>query len=379
MINLKLPNLFWLFLVLFIIAGCKQEKKHELGVFLTPNVSHSFDLPDIQANGELIILTLYGADSYYEFHGEGFGSLYKLADAYARSIGCAIRVDVMRNEDELRQHLIDGYADIVAYGMDVQSQKNQDFLLCGQEELTQFVDSLRPIAWLVRQDAPLLAQSINQWMVDNQKQFKSLTTIHVTDNHGHTYTPRRRTYSMMLNAAKGQISLYDHLFKKYSAQIGWDWKLLAAQAYQESGFDPEAVSYMGALGLMQLMPKTAASMGVSIDDAFDPDTNIRGAIRYIVRLNSHYASIADPHERIKFILAAYNAGEGHIDDARNLARKYGKNMDQWDGEVAPFVLHLSQPRYFNDPVVNHGYMRGTETYNYVISIMSRWNTYRSSR
>ena len=124
------------------------------------------------------------------------------------------------------------------------------------------------------------------------------------------------------------------------------------------------------------MPTTARNMGVSISQAFDPETNLRGAVRLINQLNDYYGSIADRNERIKFILAAYNAGAGHIDDARSLARKYGKNPDLWNGNVDQCVLHLSEARYFNDEVVKHGYMRGTETYQYVYSIMDRWGSYR---
>ncbi|MCR4836501.1 MAG: transglycosylase SLT domain-containing protein [Bacteroidaceae bacterium] len=370
---------FIILVILIVIIGCKQEKPRELGVFRTPNATESLDLDGIQANGELIILTLYGAQSYFEFYGEGYGTLFKLADAYAGSIGCTVRVDVMRSEAELMQHLRAGDGDIVTYGMPVSDSLQHEFLFCGQHELTHFVDSLKPITWLVRKDTPLLAQSVNQWMADHQHEFQSLTALRVTDSSGRVYTPRRHAYSPILNRAKGQISYYDHLFRKYSTQCNWDWHLLAAQAYQESAFDPNAVSYMGALGLMQLMPKTAQSMGVSISDAFNPENNLRGAVRLINKLNDHYRDISDPHERIKFILAAYNAGSGHIDDARSLARKYGKNPDLWNGNVDQWVLHLSEARYFNDEVVRCGYMRGTETYHYVYNIMDRWNEYKKMK
>ena len=375
--NLQQYKYLFVIVVLITLLCCKQEKPRELGVFRTPNATESIDLDAIQSNGEIIVLTLYGAESYFEFYGEGYGTLYKLADAYAQSIGCKVRVDVMRSEAELKQHLLDGDGDIVTYGMAVNDTLKQQFYLCGEHELTHFIDSLKPIAWLVRKDAPLLAQSVNEWMEENETQFKEMTTLRITDSSGRVYTPRRRTYSPMLNRAKGQISQFDHLFKKYATQCNWDWKLLAAQAYQESAFDPTAVSYMGALGLMQLMPSTARSMGVSISQAFDPELNLRGAVRLINQLNDYYGSIADRNERIKFILAAYNAGAGHIDDARNLARKYGKNPDLWNANVDQCVLHLSEARYFNDEVVKHGYMRGTETYQYVYSIMDRWNEYRS--
>ena len=153
---------------------------------------------------------------------------------------------------------------------------------------------------------------------------------------------------------------------------------MAAQAYQESAFDPLAVSYMGAMGLMQLMPSTAKEVGIDEDEVFDAAANVRGAVKFISNLDRHYASIARRDERINFILAAYNAGPGHIDDARALAKKHGKNPDIWLGNVDSFVLRMSEAEYYNQPEVKHGYFRGAETYNYVNGIRDRWEKYKSS-
>jgi membrane-bound lytic murein transglycosylase F len=151
---------------------------------------------------------------------------------------------------------------------------------------------------------------------------------------------------------------------------------MAAQAYQESSFDPQAVSHMGAMGLMQLMPSTAKDVGVSQSEVFNPSSNVQGASKVINKLNKRYASIANKDERLNFILAAYNAGSGHLDDARTLAKKYGKNPDVWLGNVDAFVLKMSDPAYYNQPEVKHGYFRGSETYNYVNSIRTRWSEYK---
>ena len=172
--------------------------------------------------------------------------------------------------------------------------------------------------------------------------------------------------------------MYDAVFKRYSALCQWDWRLLAAQAYQESAFDPLAVSYMGAMGLMQLMPSTAKEVGIDEDEVFDAAANVHGAVKFISNLDRHYASIARRDERINFILAAYNAGPGHIDDARALAKKHGKDPDIWLGNVDSFVLRMSEAEYYNQPEVKHGYFRGAETYNYVNGIRDRWEKYKSS-
>ena len=175
-----------------------------------------------------------------------------------------------------------------------------------------------------------------------------------------------------LSREKGIISVYDLEFRAASAVTGWDWRLIAAQCYQESGFDPNATSYAGAKGLMQIMPRTAVHLGVS--NVNDPKENVAAAARYIRELSGKFSGIRDSGERIKFVLAAYNGGVGHIQDAQALARKYGKNPHLWD-DVSFYVRSLTQPLYYRDPVVSYGYMIGSETYGYVDAILSRWRAY----
>lgn len=377
-ITYRKPSLLVALALCTLLLSCRKEAPRGLGVFRSANTAATApDLWDIQQTGELIIATLYGPDTYFEHQGEPFGTQYLLADAYARSIGCTLRVDVVRTPEALLSHLQDGDADIVACTTAVTDSLRDEFQVVGQNELTRFTKAAdTPVAWLLRKDTPDLAQSLTQWMHDNQDRFAAITTPTFSDSEGHIYTPRRRNYSPILNMAKGQISQYDHLLRRYSTTIHWDWRLLAAQAYQESTFDPNAVSHMGAMGLMQLMPATARSVGVDMAHIFDPETNLRGAVAYIAQLDRHYADIANPTERIRFILAAYNAGPGHIDDARSLAAAAGRDPSRWTSSVDHFVLSLSQPQYYNDPLATHGYMRGSETYNYVASILQRWEEYR---
>lgn len=328
-----------------------------------------FDLDRITDTGELIMLTCYGSDSYYEYRGNRFGRQYLLASAFATYIGTSLRVEVCRSEDELTERLENGEGDIIAYNLSdsIREQSTQLNIISSDTIIK---------AWGVSKQTPELSEVLSSWVRDNKERLVELSTIRIRTAKGKTYTPRRRTYAPIRNLARGEISVYDKLFRQYSGICNWDWRLLAAQAYQESAFDPQAVSYMGAMGLMQLMPSTAKDMGVSLDDVFNPEQNVRGAVRLINRLDSHYADIHDRDERINFILAAYNAGPGHVDDARILARKYGKHPNVWSGNVDGIVLRMSEPRFYNQPEVSHGFFRGSETYNYVNSIRSRWNTYR---
>ena len=128
----------------------------------------------------------------------------------------------------------------------------------------------------------------------------------------------------------GKISHYDKLFKKYAKAIEWDWRLLSALAYIESNFNTGAVSWAGAQGMMQLMPSTARKMGILPGKEHDAEESIKAATKYIKITDRKFSKIKDPKERVKFILAAYNAGAGHVIDAMALAKKYGKNGYKWE-------------------------------------------------
>ena len=123
------------------------------------------------------------------------------------------------------------------------------------------------------------------------------------------------------------------------------------------------------------MPATAAHLGLAEDKMYDPEENIYAAARYIAELSKHFQDVRNPSERQLFVLASYNGGYFHIRDAMRLAEKYGKDKHRWD-DVAPFILNLQTPQYYNDPVVKYGYMRGTETVGYVARIRDRWRQYR---
>ena len=388
---------FVLFFVLtcWLLTSCVHEQQKSLSVFKSEetegNETAIYDLPEIQSGGELIVLTLYGPTSYFEFKGEDFGNQFKLAEAYGKSIGVTVRVDVCRTQSEMVEKLLRGDGDIIAYHVEMADSLREQVDYCGTTAITHLLDtlstvqhdkSLRPDgnrAWAVRQSSSQLAESVNDWLSENEPQFLALSQPKVHGHRGgnyHYYAPTRNTAAPVRNLAKGEISVYDALFKRYSSHCGWDWRLLAAQAYEESAFNPYAVSWAGAMGLMQLMPQTARDLGVTADRVYDAESNISGAVRLIRQLNDHYLDVRSSDERINFILAAYNAGPGHVDDARRLAAKRGFRSDVW-ADVAPIVLRMSQSEYYNDPVVRHGYFRGTETYNYVADIRARWQTYRT--
>lgn len=226
-------------------------------------------------------------------------------------------------------------------------------------------------SWAVRKDCPLLAKAANKWY-----QMNISSNDYTTSNKRYFEISKTTVHSPILSIKDGKISIYDKLFKKYAKEINWDWRLLASLAYNESNFDPSVVSWAGAKGLMQLMPRTARAMGMPTGKEHDPEESIKAAVKYIATTDKSLSNITNKKERINFILGAYNSGLGHIYDAMALAQKYGKNNRIWTGNVEKFILLKSNEEYFTDPVCKNGYARGIETYNFVRDINSRYNVYK---
>ena len=142
------------------------------------------------------------------------------------------------------------------------------------------------------------------------------------------------------------------------------------------GFDPFARSWVGAFGLMQLMPETAYRYDV--DTLSLPIENVDAGVRYLKYLEKKLdKTLEDKTDRLQFLLASYNVGLGHILDARRLAEKNGKDPDRWKGSVDYYLLNKSKPEFYNDPVVKYGYCRGEEPYQYVIKILDRYKHYQN--
>ena len=182
---------------------------------------------------------------------------------------------------------------------------------------------------------------------------------------------QRLARGRVVDALKGQISPYDKLVRKYADHYGFDWRLVTAQMYQESRFDPKAKSHVGAKGLMQLMPRTAKAMGVK--NTSDPANSIKGGVKYMDWLRDRFDANLPISERLWFTLAAYNAGSGHVQDARRLARQLGHDPDRWFGHTEEAMLLLSKKKYAKK--ARYGYVNGTEPVNYVRDIRQRFAAY----
>lgn len=226
-------------------------------------------------------------------------------------------------------------------------------------------------SWAVRKTSPLLAEAATQWHSENMT-----SPAYQASSKRYFEISKHTPHGAILSVKAGKISHFDHLFKKYAPEIDWDWRLLASLAYTESNFDTTAVSWAGAKGLMQLMPRTARAMGVPPGMEQNPEESIKAAVKYIAATARSFQSVTNPEERVKFVLAAYNAGIGHVLDAMALAEKYGKDKYTWEGSVDKYILLKSNEEYFNDPVCKNGYFRGVETYSFVKEILARGELYK---
>lgn len=228
------------------------------------------------------------------------------------------------------------------------------------------------VSWAVRRTSPELLRRLNEWLGSPEVEtlVENLYQKYYVDRLGY----RERGRSGYLSSETGRLSEYDDLLRSAAEALGWDWRLLAAQTFQESKFDPQARSWAGAMGLLQLMPGTAREVGVS--NPFDPQENVSGGARYLQRLTQLWSEeIADPDERLKFVLASYNTGRGHVQDAQRLTEKNGGDPRVWE-EVAFWLLQKSKRSVYTDPVVQYGFSRGLEPVTYVAKILDRFQNYR---
>ncbi len=233
------------------------------------------------------------------------------------------------------------------------------------------------IAWALRTNAPILETQVNSFLsqhmwMDEYGTPKRSEFLNVLRKK---YFEGSRQMADYFNPVKdqqkmGALSPYDSLMQQVAAEFGMDWVMLTAVAAQESKFDSEVVSWAGAVGIMQVIPKYSEQ---TADSLLIPEINIREGARILSEHIQHY-SYMDSLESWSFALASYNAGAGHIADARRIAMDHNKDPNKW-ADVAPSLLKKMEPKYYEQ--TRHGYARGIETVQYVQNILNRYNTYKA--
>ncbi len=215
-----------------------------------------------------------------------------------------------------------------------------------------------PLVWLFGRQSFQLRSAVVKWLekfkVDGEMarlREKYFGYVEIFD-----YVDTRQ----FVRRAEGVLPRYRHLFEEASQQTGMRWTLLAAQAYQESHWDPTAQSPTGVEGIMMLTLPAAEDL--SVGDRLNPEQSIKGGAEYLSRLHKRLPEAIEEPDRTWIALAAYNVGTAHLEDARILASRLKKDPDTWKGlsDVLPL---LAQSKYYKS--LEHGYARGSEPVLYV--------------
>lgn len=308
-------------------------------------------------------------DSVYVAEGTSY---YPRLKNLEKEIGGKINIGLIndgKTTDDIINMLVDDEIDytVADYNLAVVNQYFNPIL-----DVNTRISLSQRIAWAVRKNSPLLLQAINAW-IKKAKQEQFYYALYQKYFHNKTEYNQRLS-SDFFTKYSGVVTPYDDIIKKNADSLGWDWLLVAALIYQESQFDPKASGGLGAGGLMQLMPPTAKELGVN--DIYNPAQNIKGGTTYLKQLYNQFDKVTDSIQRIKFSIAAYNAGLGHIYDAQRLAKSLGKNPLVWDDNVEIMMLKLRNHQYYTRPEIRHGIVLGKLTYNYVHEVFDRYKKYQ---
>ncbi len=219
--------------------------------------------------------------------------------------------------------------------------------------------------WITREENSVLRESLDVYITSNYRQleFNSLKQQYITE-------PKIFNGDSRLLTRVYKLTPYDETIRKYADQYGFDWRLIAAQMYQESQFDPVATSDVGAEGLMQIMPRTANELG--LEESENPVDNIEAGIRYLSYLKAQFDDDLLLMDRTWFALAAYNAGYRRVSDARKQAEQLGLDSNKWFGNVEIAMKEMAKKKSVKD---NTRICRCGQTVVYVRDIRTRYKNY----
>lgn len=328
-----------------------------------------YSLPKYKVNQQLIRNVLELADK--EVHVRKNSSYYERLINLSNEMGVSINIIPVEG-NTTTEDLIDMVA------------KGEIEYTVADREIAQNYSTYNPIvdfntaislpqqmAWAVPKNAPILLDTINAWLT-HYKKYKEYYYIY--DKYfNNPKRSRRIAKSSYFSFHNPHLSPYDDFIKEGAEKVNWDWRLLASQIYQESRFDAKERSWMGAMGLMQVLPTTADMYGNY--DLHNPEQNILAGTRHLKKIKDNF-SYLDSLNQIKFTLASYNVGTGHVYDAIRLAKKFEKDTMIWDDNVAEMLLLKSKREYYKLEECRNGYCRGREPYNYVNEILKRYEDYK---
>lgn len=305
------------------------------------------------------LVTIKGGVYINDGHPVGFH--FDLLNRFANHQRCNIIINPVHNRDHWRE-LAEGKVDllVVDAARDSIPFEFADRVISGVD----LNDSEQ--VWVVRKENYQMLQNMNYWFgyFSHTKEYSQLVSSYY----------RRYSRNRFPSGPVSVLSPYDSLIRSYSAQIGWDWRLLASLIYQESKFSISAKSGRGAHGLMQIMSSTARQF--NIENLYDPEQNIKAGTMLLKRLSGLYTSPQiDSVNKIKFILAAYNAGEGRVEDVRRVAEYKGFDPHNWDS-AKDAILYMRSGDKLPEGVVKFGRFKGVETLNFVDEVLTRYENYK---
>ncbi len=275
-----------------------------------------------------------------------FGLSYELLTTFASDHQCDVKISTLSAKTDFIDSLKEGVYDIVVIREKIDTG---DF--SSLEMSIGFDDTHR---WVVGPGMDSQLKEINHWISttsQTSEDYKSLVKLFAS-----AYNPHKKAKAGFRSKV---LSPYDSIIKKYAKEIGWDWRMLTALIYAESKFTINNESKRGAVGLMQVMPKTGRKYGAT--NLMDPEQNISVGVKFLDRLEKQFSKMdMSPDQRIKFVLAAYNAGEGRIADCRAHAASKGVNSNDWESVSSLFPFDGFE---------------GRETIAYVKSVISLYEAF----
>ena len=295
------------------------------------------------------------------------GSAYqqRLMELKDQGIDLAIRLHDDLPTEELIQKVADGEINFTI--------ANSNIILINQRSFpgavsTGSINDRMQLGWAVYPQSNELLQRINAFLklIKKSGKFDAIYNKYYGDIQDFNYVDLKAFHRRV----KARLSRYSPFIKAAAKKHGFDWRLIAAQIYQESHLNPWAKSHAGARGLMQIMPSTSKSLGVT--DLFDPVQNINAGVQHLKNLYEHFDKIQGK-DRLLISLAAYNIGQGHIHDARKLARKRGLDPNKWDA-IAKTLPLLRYRKYYKN--AKYGFCRGNEPIRYIKQIMIYYDVLR---
>jgi len=222
------------------------------------------------------------------------------------------------------------------------------------------VSEPQAIGWAVHKNAVQLRRRINRFFkqIKANGKYAEIYDRYFSNLEMFDYVDVRSYHRRL----RTRLPSYQPIIEEAALLSNFDWRLIAAQMYQESHFNPAARSHAGAYGLMQLTIQTARSLGVT--DILDPLQNIQAGVLHLKMLYDFFNNAPEP-DRMLIALAAYNVGQGHLWDARDLARQFNLDPDRWASLEYTLPL-LRYRKYYKN--ARYGYCRGTEPIKYIRQI-----------